>query len=597
MAKGKVVAEDVMLDAGNPDVKRARLSKLIVKNFRCIGPIPVEIELNDIVVLVGGNNVGKSSILKAYEIVMNNGSKEGQLTLDDFPEAVVDPNNLPEIEIQTIVYDNSPGARWITVQDNGEMLVRERFTWEEINKAPTRQGWDSEISGWSNQVPWGAPNVANSRRPIPHRVDAFDDPTKQATEIKKLLKKVLDDKVKAHKGFDDEQSEYRQLIKKVESLQQVIVQEAQGEIAQINTELSTMISQVFPNYKVDFDPRTNDGLDKTINLFNGDAQLLMGPEDGFMSTIERQGSGARRTLLWSALKYIAETTQKRNEDGSPVRPHLLLLDEPEICLHPNAIREACKVLYNLPNNEWQVMLTTHSPIFIDFSQDNTTIIKVERGDNNGAIIGTTVYRPDKLQLSADDKQNLKLLNICDPYVAEFFFGGKTIIVEGDTEYTAFKYIVQTKPELYKNIHIIRARGKATIVSLVKVLNQFGSNYAVLHDADSPFSSNGNANPAWKINENILNEVLLKPDGIKVRLLTSMQDFERAYFHKEAKGEKPYNALKQLMASETFFTTVEQLLKCLIDHDEPTPVNCIEWTSIEQLSNAYQAFAINNPINL
>jgi putative ATP-dependent endonuclease of OLD family len=593
MAKGKGVNDDAVLDAGNPEVKRARLSKLIVKNFRCIGATAVEIELNDIVVLVGGNNVGKSSILKAYEIVMNNGSKEGFLTLDDFPEAIVDANNLPEIEIQTIVYDNSPGARWITTQANGEMLVREKFTWEEINKAPTRQGWDSETSAWSTQVPWGAPNVANSRRPIPHRVDAFDDPTKQALEIKKLLKKVLDDKVKAHKSFEDDQSEYRQLIKKVEALQQAIVKEAQDEIEQINSELSTMISQVFPNYKVDFDPRTEEGLDKTINLFNGDAQLLMGPEDGFMSTIERQGSGARRTLLWSALKYIADTNQKRNDDGTPVRPHLLLLDEPEICLHPNAIREACKVLYNLPNNEWQVMLTTHSPIFIDFSKDNTTIIKVERGDNNGAIIGTTVYRPDKLQLSDDDKLNLKLLNICDPYVAEFFFGGKTIIVEGDTEFTAFKYVVQTKPELYKNIHIIRARGKATIVSLVKVLNQFGSNYAVLHDADSPLSSNGNANPAWTINQNILNEVALKPQGIKVRLLTSMQDFERAYFYQEAKGEKPYNALKQLMGSVEFFNTVEQLLKCLIDHDEPTPVNCLEWTSLDELKIAYDNYVADN----
>ncbi|RVU01263.1 ATP-dependent endonuclease [Mucilaginibacter limnophilus] len=588
MAKKQVV-EEVTLESKDPAVPRPRLTKLIIKNFRCIGSTPVEIELNDIVVLVGGNNVGKSTILKAYELAMSQGSDKGKLRIDDFPNSFIDPSNLPEIEIQTIVYDNSPGEKWIATTEFGERLVREKFTWSEVNAKSKRQGWDVEVGAWSEQVPWGAPNVANSKRPEPHRVDAFDDPTKQAEEIKTLLKKVLEDKVRQHKGFEDEESQYRKLIKQVETLQKAIFDEAQVEITKINDELSSLISKVFPNYKVDFDPKSEEGLDKSIALFKGDAQLLMGPEDGYMSSIERQGSGARRTLLWSALKYISEMNEKRNDDGTPVRPHVLLLDEPEICLHPNAIREACNVLYNLPNNKhWQVMVTTHSPIFIDFSKDNTTIVKVERRTGDGAIIGTTVFRPDRLKLSDDDKLNLKLLNICDPYIAEFFFGGKTIIVEGDTEYTAFKYIIQRKPEAYKDIHIIRARGKATIVSLMKILNQFGSDYAILHDADSPFSINGNANPAWKINENILNELSLKPEGIKVRLLSSITNFELAYFDEAAKGEKPYNALRQLAENDAFFNTVEQLLLCLIKHDEVTPKNCLEWTTIKELEEACTA---------
>src|SRR5690606_32250223 len=140
------------------------------------------------------------------------------------------------------------------------------------------------------------------------------------------------------------------------------------------------------------------------------------------------------------LKYISETERPAKADDQPARPHILLIDEPEICLHPNAIREACKVLYDLPSlGNWQVMVTTHSPIFIDFSRDNTTIVRVER-NHKGDVGGTTIFRPEKAKLDDDDKINLKLLNICDPYVAEFLFGGKVIIVEGDTEYTAFNYI-------------------------------------------------------------------------------------------------------------------------------------------------------------
>lgn len=69
----------------------------------------------------------------------------------------------------------------------------------------------------------------------------------------------------------------------------------------------------------------------------------MGPEDGYFSSIAHQGSGARRTLLWAALKYLSEV-----KDTEGTRPHVLLLDEPEICLHPSAIREARTVLYDLP---------------------------------------------------------------------------------------------------------------------------------------------------------------------------------------------------------------------------------------------------------
>jgi len=77
MAKKETPAKAKIADAeATPlsNAPRPRLHKLRVRNFRCIGPTPVEIELDDIVVLVGPNNVGKSCILRAYEVVMLHGS-------------------------------------------------------------------------------------------------------------------------------------------------------------------------------------------------------------------------------------------------------------------------------------------------------------------------------------------------------------------------------------------------------------------------------------------------------------------------------------------------------------------------------------------
>lgn len=587
MKKTKKEEAEVSLISDNPEIKKPRLIKLIIKNYRCIGSTPVEIDLNDIVVLVGANNVGKSSILKAYELAMYQGSTKGDLKIEDFPNNKIDKNNLPEIELHTIVYDKSlPGEKWIQILKNGEFLIKERWIWAGEGK-PKREGWDVELNTWSVNAPWGAPNVANARRPEPHRVDAFASPEEQTKEIKALLTQALTERVKNLKSNEDE-NEYKKLISQIKEIQKKIVAEAQDQIDAVNNELTILIEKVFPNYKIDFDAKPEDDLDKTINLFKAETQLLMGPKDGYLSTIDRQGSGARRTLLWTAIKFISENnSKKKEEERGTVRPHLLLLDEPEICLHPNAIREACNVLYDLPSSgNWQVMVTTHSPIFIDFSKDNTTIVKVEKVVN-GDIIGTTVFRPDKVNLNDNDKRNLKLLNICDPYVAEFFFGGKVIVVEGDTEYTAFNYIKRSKPQEYKDINIIRARGKATIVSLIKILNHFGSDYAVLHDCDNPIITTKKGkemtNPAWGNNPNILEAMNAKPVGKSTRLLASLPNFESAYFGEAAEKEKPYNALKILETNSDVFNTIETLLKALIDFTSSPPINCTEWTTIEELA--------------
>ena len=78
--------------------EKPRLVKLIVQNFRCIGE-PVEVDLNEIVVLVGPNNSGKSCILRAYETIMCDGSSEADLTLDDFPNGEVKEHALPTVEL------------------------------------------------------------------------------------------------------------------------------------------------------------------------------------------------------------------------------------------------------------------------------------------------------------------------------------------------------------------------------------------------------------------------------------------------------------------------------------------------------------------
>jgi putative ATP-dependent endonuclease of OLD family len=228
------------------------------------------------------------------------------------------------------------------------------------------------------------------------------------------------------------------------------------------------------------------------------------------------------------------------------------------------------------------MVTTHSPCFVDFARDHTSIVRVERR-NDGQITGTTIFRPARAGFDGDDKDRLKLLNVCDPYVAEFFFGGKTIVVEGDTEYTAFRHVIGLSPSQYEGVHVVRARGKATVVSLCKILNQFGAPYSVLHDSDRPtYEKDGKkyANPAWAHNESIRTEMAKAPAA--TRLLASLPDFEGAYLGEEVKTDKPYNVLGSLKADSEVFTRISQLLDALIDFAKPVPSGAMQWTSIDLL---------------
>ena len=182
-----------------------------------------------------------------------------------------------------------------------------------------------------------------------------------------------------------------------------------------------------------------------------------------------------------------------------------MLDEPEVSLHPTAISNARDVLYSLPDSDnWQVMIATHSPNFIDLTKDHTTVIRVDKDISND-IQATTLYRPDHVKLDKDDKKNLKLMNLFDSHISQAFFGGRTLIVEGDTEYSAFNYIKANELSLgndkYHDLNIIRARGKVTVASMMKVLNHFKNKYYVLHDTDTQECISKRFNKAKSINGN------------------------------------------------------------------------------------------------
>ncbi|MBY6017368.1 AAA family ATPase [Halomonas denitrificans] len=592
-----------------------KIKKLIIKNFGCIGSQQLEVDIDDIVVLVGANNAGKSTILRAYEAVTDC----LKLEQDDFHNKQVSADNHPEIHVHTVcTEENAPGNEWCDVQEDGSILIKEKWTWNATNRDPVRVGYNVNLGRWAQNgddetMPWGMNNLAKSKRPKPHRVNTFDDPEVQALAIKSLLKSLLEDNIKSYKeNENDELTKYDSVLADLKSLRDQTKVSQRENVNALEVSANEIIGKIFPNHELKISsPESNSPI--SITLLGDEFNVEMGSIGGEKFPLEKQGSGSRRTALWTILKLLADKGMKarkvtgkaksQHESLGQNTAHVLLLDEPEVSLHPTAIENARDVLYSLPDSEnWQVMIATHSPSFIDLTKDHTTVIRVEKDEHN-AIQTTTLYRPDEAQLDEDDKENLKLMNLFDSHISQAFFGGRTLVVEGDTEYSAFNYIkakeLSEGNNEYHDLNIIRARGKVTVASMMKVLNHFKNKYYVLHDTDvqtciskrknKEKSVNGAvvydsfvmANPAWTNNTKISDQMVEH-----ARVVASIVNFEDAYFSETVASDKPENCMNNLKADEEKYQLVKQLLDGILQIDgAELPLGAMSWSDISELSDA------------
>lgn len=594
------------------------IKKLVIKNFGCIGNQSVELDIDNIVVLVGPNNAGKSTILRAYEAVTDC----LKLDQDDFHNKQVSVDNYPEIEVHSIATEeNKPGNEWCLDQGNGTYLVREQWRWTGTNREPDRIGFNFSLNRWSHEgdrerMPWGVNNVAKARRPKPHRVNTFDDPEVQSKAITSLLKNLLEESIKNIKeNAEDEKTKYELLVESLKELRNTSKVTQQESIESLEVTANEIISRIFPTHGLKISAPESSAPIK-IDLLGNEFSIEMGPIGGLTFPLEKQGSGSRRTALWTILKLLADkgvrakvagpTAKSYHEPVGPNTAHVLLLDEPEVSLHPSATEIARDVLYSLPENvNWQIMVATHSPSFIDLTKDHTTIIRVDKNVHNN-IETTTLFKPESVRLDDDDKENLKLINLFDSHISEAFFGGDVLVVEGDTEYSAFNYVknkeMNNGNNHYHNLNIIRARGKVTVASMMKVLNHFGRKFYVLHDTDVPtveskrknkeLSVDGAivydlftmANPAWTNNQKIQDQMTEQS-----KVVASVINFEDAYFDETIGSDKPENCINHIKDEPEMYAKIKRLLDGILEIDEITlPEGALAWSDISQLNDAVQA---------
>lgn len=326
------------------------------------------------------------------------------------------------------------------------------------------------------------------------------------------------------------------------------------ELSQTIDKLQENLNRIFPDHTIDIEPQAGKlDLDKIVA---SGTHLRISSADSQYYPLVNQGSGLQRAFLWSAIEALADSGKmKSGKSGrTPIKNNdqkILLVEEPESFLHPPAIRAAREALYKIAElQNWQVMITTHSPIFIDVSKSHTTIVRVEKQQST-----TKTFSTDDANFIGNERERLKMIHNCHPTVNEFFFADTVILAEGDTEEIVLS---QFKDE---TTSVLNCHGKANIPMFEKILNHFGINYIAMHDLDSPKAKRKDGfikNSAWTINASILAESQNKDENV---VIVNVPDFERQFFGHLRMGDKPYSAMIELQDPKN--EHVQEKLKSIV----------------------------------
>jgi len=433
-----------------------KLSGLTIKNFGCFDDAGCEIKIDNIVVLIGQNNTGKSTILDAYEAFASAG---GELKISNF----YNENTKIPIEITGFFTDitaediKTVGKKCVYIDETFGECIKVMYKWSEDSKngekfEGEKYTFNSESSKFEKGGSGGFDSLLASRIPVPLRIKPTDTPEKIETTITEILTATIKTSIKKDK------SKVAELLEQLEKLTNDFAAEVDGQLKETTDNISLKLKDIFPNYTAQFKPAL--GKVEVEKIIANGSHIRIKETDKDSLPLSHQGAGMQRSFLWAAISALAELgrIKKGTKKIEIDKPRILLIDEPESFLHPPTIRAAREALYKLAELEnWQVMTSTHSPVFIDVSKPHTTIIRVEKSVSWSIKVIST----DKISFEEEERIALSMIRSCNPMVNEFFFADKVLLVEGETEHLVYSALLQ-ESEYKDKIHIVSCFGKGNI---------------------------------------------------------------------------------------------------------------------------------------
>jgi predicted ATP-dependent endonuclease of OLD family len=379
-----------------------KIKSLTVHNFRSIKH--TKVDLNDYTCFVGANNSGKTNLMNAIRVFYED-IKYNEST--DFPKFnTEDQESWIEIEYQ-LSDDEFNNLRNEYKNENKTLKVRKYLKSDQKDKVKTNQSniYAYENGVLSNNLFYGARNVSESKLGkliyIPE-LATTDDTLKLSgpSPLRDLITFIMNKVVKTSSSFDNLNKAFDTFNK-----------DFQNEASQDGFSLNLLRKDINENLK-------EWGIEFNLNIKS------IKPEDIIKNLVSHSaldknldkdidikyfGQGLQRHLIYTLLKLSTKYSDKKSYEKKEFAPDftLILFEEPEASLHPNQQELLNYSLRKLAKDEGQqIILTTHSPIFVSKNiEEITSIIRFKR--ENGITVNYQISNETKDKII---KENNELIN-------------------------------------------------------------------------------------------------------------------------------------------------------------------------------------------
>lgn len=398
------------------------ISKIHVKNFKSI--INQEFDLSSFTPLVGYNNAGKSNILESIKWML----RKTSLSASSFH----DPDQPVEMvaTIQGItdqILDNIDAGHRARIEP---FLVNDTISIKRIQDSPGQGVAQIRLfildpnDGITWQVnPAGIDNAIKDLFPEPIHIGAMenaeDDVTKSSSTstIGKLLSEIIGPlELQYGEQLNDALAGLRQIL------------EAEGndrapELTAFDQEINAKLDTFFPDITVKVHiptPELKEVFKKgTIKVYEN---LHPNPKD-----VGTMGHGAQRSIQMTLVRHLADLRLANQPNRTTT---LLLIDEPELYLHPQAIEILRQALKILSGQGYQVIFSTHSPFMIT-EKDVANTVLVRKNNQLGTYKRLSLREAIPMVEQQAPHQLTLLFSIS--HSSNILFSEKVIISEGKTE--------------------------------------------------------------------------------------------------------------------------------------------------------------------
>jgi len=371
-----------------------RIHSIRVHNY---GPFAVleEVRLGPLATIVGPNDVGKSNILRALQVFFEGQKIEegdvysGASSTDDVVIEVAFTSLPVKIELEDgvettlqeeMLLDASGHLRIRKVYPRGSLtkfnisLVTQDFEDDRFAGLPILKEKDlNELcSSVGIEVTRSGRGVTNKGKREALRARAQDEGIQLVEreltlttkdELWKRISSFLPEFVlfetdtKLGIGETSFQSQFRPIVKTAAE-QPDVVDAKDAFTGVIGKALQDEIDKIFTRLQRHTDVFT--GLaakpefswDKAVTF-----QIFGKDQYGVENSLDRRGSGNRRLLMVAFFQYLAERERQTGGD------FVFAVEEPENCLHPGLQRELVASFRQLADEGYQVIVTSHSPVF------------------------------------------------------------------------------------------------------------------------------------------------------------------------------------------------------------------------------------------